>query len=73
MIFFFTFSGKMKKKKQEKCIILMYSLYVSINKHNADIDFFVHAKYQFFFFQNVFMIFFFYIFRKNEKKNRKNV
>ena len=31
------------KKKQEKCIILMYCLYESINKHNADINFFVHA------------------------------
>ena len=30
-------------EKQEKCIILMYYLYESINKHNADIDFFVHA------------------------------
>ena len=51
----------------------MYSLYESINKHNADIDFFVHAKYLFFFFFffNVFMIFFFYIFRKNEKKTGK--
>ena len=28
---------------QEKCIILMYCLYESINKHNADINFFVHA------------------------------
>ena len=41
IIFFCTFSEKMKK--QEKCIILMYCLYESINKHNADIDFFVHA------------------------------
>ena len=39
--FFCTFSGKIKK--QEKFIILMYCLYESINKHNADIDFFVHA------------------------------
>ena len=31
------------EKKQERCIILMYCLYESINKHNADIDFFVHA------------------------------
>ena len=42
-VFFCTFSGKMKKKKQEKCIILMYCLYESINKHNADVTFFVHA------------------------------
>ena len=40
--FFCTFSGKMKKK-QEKCIILIYCLYESINEHNADVDFFVHA------------------------------
>ena len=31
------------KKKQEKCIILMYCLYESINEHNADVNFFVHA------------------------------
>ena len=39
---FCTFSGKMKKK-QEKCIILMYCLYESINKHNAVVTFLVHA------------------------------
>ena len=40
-IFLCTFLGKMKKK-QEKCIILMYCLYErqSINEHNADITFF---------------------------------
>ena len=38
MIIFCTFV-----KKQEKYIIPMYYLYESINKHNADIDFFVHA------------------------------
>ena len=42
IIFFSTFSGK-TKKKQEKCIILMYCLYESINKHNAVVTFFVHA------------------------------
>ena len=31
------------KKKQEKCIILMYCLYESINKHNAVVTFLVHA------------------------------
>ena len=36
-LFFCTFV-----KKKEKCIILMYYLYESINKHNADINFFVH-------------------------------
>ena len=40
--FFGTFSGKTEKKR-EKCIILMYCLYESINKHNAVITFFVHA------------------------------
>ena len=40
--FFCTFSGK-TGKKQEKCIILMYCLYESINKHNAVVTFFVHA------------------------------
>ena len=40
VFFFCTSSGK---KKQEKCIILMYYLYESINKHNADVTFFVHA------------------------------
>ena len=40
--FFCTFSGK-TEKKQEKCIILMYCLYESINKHNAVVNFFVHA------------------------------
>ena len=42
MIFFFVHFQE-KWKKQEKCIILMYCLYESINKHNADIDFFVHV------------------------------
>ena len=41
-LFFCTFSGK-KGKKPEKCIILMYCLYESINKHNAVVTFFVHA------------------------------
>ena len=41
VFFFCTFSGKMKK--QEKCIILMYCLYESINEQNADVTFFVHA------------------------------
>ena len=40
--FLCTFSGKMKKK-MEKCIILMYCLYESINKHNAVVTFLVHA------------------------------
>ena len=43
--FFCTFSGKMKKK--DKCIILMYCLYESINEHNADVTFFVHALVMF--------------------------
>ena len=36
---------KNEKKKQEKCIILMYCLYErqSINEHNADVTFFVHV------------------------------
>ena len=38
MYFFGTFSGKMKKK--DKCIILMYCVYESINEHNADVTFF---------------------------------
>ena len=38
--FFCTFSGK-KENKQEKCLILMYRLYESINKHNAVVTFFV--------------------------------
>ena len=32
-----------KNEKNEKCIILMYCLYENINKHNADVTFFVHA------------------------------
>ena len=43
MIIFFVHFQEKLKKKQEKCIILMYCLYESINKHNAVIDFFVHA------------------------------
>ena len=42
IIFLYIFR-KNEKKKQEKCIILMYCLYESINKHNAVVTFFVHA------------------------------
>ena len=41
--FFFVHFQEKMKNKQEKCIILMYCLYESINKHNADVTFFVHA------------------------------
>ena len=40
---FFVHFQKKTKKKQEKCIILMYCSYESINKHNAVVTFFVHA------------------------------
>ena len=41
--FFFVHFQEKQKKKQEKCTILMYCLYESINKHNAVVTFFVHA------------------------------
>ena len=40
--FFLHFQEKWRKN-QEKCIILMYCLYESINKHNAVVTFLVHA------------------------------
>ena len=41
--FFFYIFRKNENKNRKKCIILMYCLYESINKHNADVTFFVHA------------------------------
>ena len=58
IIFFCTFSEK-TGKKQEKCIILMYCLYESINKHNAVVTFFVHALAMFW--------------DQNQKKNRSKI
>ena len=42
-IIIFLYIFRKNKKTQEKCIILMYCLYESINKHNTVVTFFVHA------------------------------